>query len=159
MMVPTTGVAWDMISLTTDIQRSYNAPKYSHVKKQSASGLLKKEKNGHHIVKESHQACSLNPHVDRSITQATNAISLLEHAIARILLIRFDQDIACLFSTRLYSIALVHLPTLIMHCVTLGGPGWLAFNHDSDEIKDYFRAAISMDMHQAGERVATKSVL
>lgn len=134
-------------------------PKYSHVKKRSASGLLKKEKNGHHIVKESHHARSLNPHVDRSITQATSAVSLLERAIARILLVRFDQDIARLFSTRLYSIALVHLPTLVMRCVTLGGPGWLAFNHDSDEIKDYFRAAISMDMRQAGERVATKSVL
>ncbi|KAF8149024.1 hypothetical protein B0H34DRAFT_734533 [Crassisporium funariophilum] len=119
--------------------------KYSHVKKRSASGLLKKEKNspnGHHIIKETH-----------------HSLSLLERAIARILLIRYEQDIARLFSTRLYSIALVHLPTLVMRCVTLGGPGWLAFNHDSDEIKDFFRAAISMDMRQAGERVATKSVL
>ena len=136
--------------------------KYSHVKKRSASGLLKKEKNspnGHHIVKDTHHARSLNPHIDKSITQAMSAVSHLERAIARILLIRYDQDIARLFSTRLYSIALIHLPTLVMRCVTLGGPGWLAFNHDSDEIKDFFRAAISMDMRQAGERVATKSVL
>ena len=137
--------------------------KYSHVKKRSASGLLKKEKNspnGHHIVKDTyHAARSLNPHMDKSITQAMSAVSLLERAIARMLLIRYDQDIARLFSTRLYSIALVHLPTLVMRCVTLGGPGWIAFNHDSEEIKDFFRAAISMDMRQAGERVATKSVL
>src|SRR5437016_8218965 len=107
-------------------------PKYSHVKKRSASGLLKKEKNsprGHHIVKEPHHARSLNPHIDRSITQAMSAVSLLERAIARILLLRYDQDIARLFSTRLYNIALLHLPTLVMRCVTLGGPGWLAFNH------------------------------
>ncbi|KAF8963130.1 hypothetical protein BDZ97DRAFT_1661948 [Flammula alnicola] len=136
--------------------------KYSHVKKRSASGLLKKEKNspnGHHIIKETHHTRALNPHIDRSITQAMSAVSQLERAIARVLLIRYEQDIARLYSTRLYSIALVHLPTLVMRCVTLGGPGWLAFNHDSDEIKDFFRAAISMDMRQAGERVATKSVL
>jgi hypothetical protein len=87
------------------------------------------------------------------------AVSQLERAIARILLIRYEQDIARLFSTRLYSIALVHLPTFVMRCVSLGGPSWVAFNADGDEIKDFFRAAISMDMRQAGERVATKSVL
>ncbi|KAH9481839.1 RNA polymerase II-associated protein 3 [Psilocybe cubensis] len=136
--------------------------KYSHVKKRSASGLLKKEKNspnGHHIIKDTHHSRTPNPHTDRAITQAMSAVSQLERAIARILLIRYEQDIARLFSTRLYSIALVHLPTLVMRCVTLGGPGWLAFNHDSEDIKDFFRAAISMDMRQAGERVATKSVL
>jgi hypothetical protein len=136
--------------------------KYSHVKKRSASGLLKKEKNspnGHHIVKHTHHARTLNPHIDKSITQAMSAVTQLERAIARMLLIRYDQDIARLFSTRLYSIALVHLPTLVMRCATLGGPGWLAFNYDSEEIKNFFRAAIGMDMRQAGERVATKSVL
>ena len=35
----------------------------------------------------------------------------------------------------------------------------MAVNADSDEIKDFFRAAIGMDLRQAGERVATKSVL
>ena len=136
--------------------------KYSHVKKRSASGLLKKEKNspnGHHIIKDIHQPRAPNPHVDRNITQALSAVSQLERTISRILLLRYEQDIARLYSTRLYSIALVHLPTLVMRCVTLGGPGWLAYNHDSEEIKDFFRAAISMDMRQAGERVATKSVL
>ncbi|KII84376.1 hypothetical protein PLICRDRAFT_46283 [Plicaturopsis crispa FD-325 SS-3] len=136
--------------------------KYSHVKKRSASGLLKKSStNGHiHTVKDSptHRG-TLNPHVDRSITQAMTAVSQLERAIARILLLRYEQDIARLFSTRLFSVALVHLPTFVMRCVTVGGPSWVAQNADCDEIKDFFRAAIGMDMRQAGERVATKSVL
>lgn len=88
-----------------------------------------------------------------------SAVSQLERAIARILLIRYEHDIARLFSTRLYSVALVHLPTFVMRCISLGGPSWLVYNHDSEEIKDFFRAAMSMDMRQAGERVATKSVL
>ncbi|KAJ7199005.1 hypothetical protein GGX14DRAFT_664701 [Mycena pura] len=126
--------------------------KYSHIKKRSAAGALKKSPNGK-------QARTPDPHVDRGISQAMTAVSQLERAIARILLIRYEQDIARLFSTRLYSIALVHLPTFVMRCVALGGPGWVAHNADADEIKDFFRAAISMDMRQAGERVATKSVL
>jgi hypothetical protein len=127
--------------------------KYSHVKKRSASGLLKKGSTKHG------RSFNLNPHIDRSISQAMNAVSQLERAIARLLLLRYEQDIARLFSTRLYTVALVHLPTLVMRCVTLAGPGWLVHNHDSEEIKDFFRAAISMDLRQAGERVATKSVL
>ncbi|KAJ7471036.1 hypothetical protein FB451DRAFT_325207 [Mycena latifolia] len=128
--------------------------KYSHIKKRSAAGALKKSPG-----KNSHQSRSPNPHVDRGISQAMTAVSQLERAIARILLLRYEQDIARLFSTRLYSIALVHLPTFVMRCVALAGPGWVAHNADADEIKDFFRAAISMDMRQAGERVATKSVL
>ncbi|KAJ7149850.1 hypothetical protein C8R43DRAFT_1006848 [Mycena crocata] len=121
--------------------------KYSHIKKRSAA------------VKGSHQSRAANPHTDRGISQTMSAVSQLERAIARILLIRYEQDIARLFSTRLYTIALVHLPTFVMRCVALAGPGWVAHNADADEIKDFFRAAISMDMRQAGERVATKSVL
>ncbi|KAJ6567496.1 hypothetical protein B0H10DRAFT_2111402 [Mycena sp. CBHHK59/15] len=124
--------------------------KYSHVKKRSA----KKPPPG----KTSHKS-SPNPHADHGISQAMTAVSQLERAIARILLLRYEQDIARLFSTRLYSIALVHLPTFVMRCVSLAGPGWVAHNADADEIKDFFRAAIGMDMRQAGERVATKSVL
>lgn len=132
--------------------------KYSHVKRQrsAAPGALKKTPNG---KSSSHQARSPNPHADRGISQAMTAVSQLERAIARILLLRYEQDIARLFSTRLYSIALVHLPTFVMRCAALAGPGWVAHNADADEIKDFFRAAISMDMRQAGERVATKSVL
>lgn len=88
-----------------------------------------------------------------------SAVTKLERAIAQILLIRYEQDIARLFSARLYSIALIHLPTLMMRCAMAAGPGWVAHNADCDEIKDFFRAVISMDMRQAGERVATKSVL
>ncbi|KAJ7650913.1 hypothetical protein FB45DRAFT_730401 [Roridomyces roridus] len=121
--------------------------KYSHVKKRAA-----KKSPG----KAAHKP---DPHVDRSISQAMTAVSQLERAIARILLIRYEQDIARLFSTRLYTVALTHLPTFVMRCVALAGPGWVAHNSDADEIKDFFRSAISMDMRQAGERVATKSVL
>ncbi|KAF7335449.1 Outer envelope protein 64, chloroplastic [Mycena venus] len=132
--------------------------KYSHVKKRSAAGALKKSPSG---KSSSHQAArsAPNPHTDRGISQAMTAVSQLERAIARLLLLRYEHDIARLFSTRLYSIALVHLPTFVMRCVALAGPGWVAHNADADEIKDFFRAAISMDMRQAGERVATKSVL
>jgi len=131
--------------------------KYSHVKKRSASGLLKKATaNGQN--KDVHHR-STNPLIDRSISQAMTAVSQLEQAIARILLIRYEQDIARLFSTHMYAVSLIHLPTFILRCVSLGGPSWLAYNADCDEIKDFFRSIISMDMRQAGERVATKSVL
>ncbi|KDQ58995.1 hypothetical protein JAAARDRAFT_649876 [Jaapia argillacea MUCL 33604] len=145
--------------------------KYSHVKKRSASGPQKKSSamNGggnnansgggghHHHHSKDHR--NPDPHLDRSISQAMTAVSQLERAIARILLIRYEQDIARLFSTHLYSVALVHLPTFVMRCLSVGGPGWVAANSDCDDIKDFFRACIGMDLRQAGERVATKSVL
>lgn len=147
--------------------------KYSHVKKRSVTGLRKKSnasdqsKDGprqdklhsNDTPRHGHRSPVANPHLDRSITQAMSAVSQLERAIARILLIRYEQDIARLFSTHLYSIALVHLPTFMMRCLSVCGPSWPAYNSDCEEIKDFFRAAISMDMRQAGERVATKSVL
>ncbi|KAL0948651.1 hypothetical protein HGRIS_010455 [Hohenbuehelia grisea] len=139
--------------------------KYSHVKKRSASGLLKKAGQSPSTSpspKKSRSPAAIpvpSPHADRGISQAMTAVSQLERAIAKILLLRFEQDIARLYSTRLYSIALIHLPTLIMRCVALSGPSWPAFNADCEELKDLFRTAISMDMRQAGERVATKSVL
>jgi RNA polymerase II-associated protein 3 len=134
--------------------------KYSHVKKRSASGLLKKGSSNVYVKDiPQHATRSPNPYIDKTISRAMSAVSQLERAIARILLLRYQQDIARLFSTRLYTVALVHLPTFAMRCIALGGPGWLVHNHDSDEIKDFFRAAMTMDMRQAGERVATKSVL
>lgn len=169
-----------------DLVQQHSMPaKYSHVKKRSASGLLKKSgqgtpyavkdsppthnhgQHGHgHTFTHGHGHHKLNPLIDRSISQAMTAvaqlepaISELERAIARILLIRYEHDIARLFSTRLYSLSLVQLPTFVMRCLSLGGPSWLAWNYNCDEIKDFFRALISMDMRQAGERVATKSVL
>ncbi|TFK61689.1 hypothetical protein BDN72DRAFT_431499 [Pluteus cervinus] len=138
--------------------------KYSHVKKrQQPQGSKKQQQNqpGHHHKDGhgNHKRYPANPLVDKSINQAMTAVSQLERAIARLILLRYEQDIARLYSTRLYSIALVHLPTFVLRCISLGGAGWLAWSHDSEEVKDFFRAAITMDMRQAGERVATKSVL
>ena len=138
--------------------------KYSHAKKRlnAGQGQLRKASNGKTAgvsTVHGHSHRNPNPHLDRSITQAMSAVSELEHAIARILLLRYEQDIARLYSTRLHSVALIYLPKLILDCIDLTSPGWIAANADCDEIKDYFRSAIAMDMRQAGERVATKSVL
>ena len=46
-----------------------------------------------------------------------------------------------------------------MRCITVGGPGWVAHNADCEDIKDFFRSVVSMELRQSGERVATKSVL
>ncbi|KAK7678534.1 hypothetical protein QCA50_018406 [Cerrena zonata] len=127
--------------------------KYSHTKKRPP-GSAKKTSSTH---SKDHRRPNL--HVDRNITQAMSAVSKLERTIAEVLLIRFEQDIARLFSTHLYCVALLHLPTFVMRCITVGGPGWIAANADCDEIKDFFRSIIGMDLRQAGERVATKSVL
>lgn len=54
---------------------------------------------------------------------------------------------------------MLYLPKLMLDCIDLTSPGWVAANADCDEIKDFFRGAIAMDLRQAGERVATKSVL
>ena len=86
-------------------------------------------------------------------------VAQLERAIAQMLLIRFEQDIARLFSTHIYWVASLQLPTFMTRCLTVAGPGWVAINADSDQIKDFFRGAIAMDLRQAGDRVATKSVL
>ncbi|KAI0064949.1 hypothetical protein BV25DRAFT_1799656 [Artomyces pyxidatus] len=140
--------------------------KYSHVKKRAASGSARRTGSAPQPRPHSHDRAhphkdhrNPDPLVDRSLTQAVSAVSQLERCIARILLLRYEQDIARLFSTHLYSVSIVHLPTLMMRCIALGGPGWVAHNADCDEIKDFFRAAIGMDLRQAGERVATKSVL
>lgn len=101
-----------------------------------------------------------SPHVDRTISQAISAVSELERAISRILLLRYEHDIARLYSTRLHKIALIFLPSLILDCtIASSSPAWAAVNADCDEVKDFFRGAIAMDLRQAGERVATKSVL
>lgn len=46
-----------------------------------------------------------------------------------------------------------------MEVVSLTGPGWVAANAAKEDLKSYFRGPISMELRQAGERVATKSVL
>ncbi|KAF7324664.1 hypothetical protein MKEN_00507900 [Mycena kentingensis (nom. inval.)] len=128
-------------------------PKYSDVKKQRGAPPSPLRKSPNRKNKHGSQ------HVDRPVAPTVSTSTKLERAIARIILLRYEQDIARLFSTRLYCISLVHLPTFVMRCAALAGPGWVAQNADADEIKDFFRAAITMDMRQAGERVATKSVL
>ncbi|CCM04222.1 uncharacterized protein FIBRA_06389 [Fibroporia radiculosa] len=143
--------------------------KYSHVKKRASAQQRKSNSTNHtshshlHFRHPPNDHRNPNPHLDRQIgktvTEAMTAVSQLERAIARILLKRFEQDIARLYSTHLYFIALYQLPTFIMRCTVIGGPGWVAYNADCDEIKDFFRSVISMDLRQAGERVATKSVL
>lgn len=101
----------------------------------------------------------LSAPLDTGVAKTMTSIAQLERCIARILLLRYQQDIARLFSTRIHNISLEYLPKLIHHCVALTGPGWVANNADSEEIKDFFRAALAMDLRQSGERVATKSVL
>ncbi|KAH0578218.1 hypothetical protein H2248_003999 [Termitomyces sp. 'cryptogamus'] len=148
--------------MTTSSVLSNMPAKYSHIKKRTASGL--RRKNGTVVPAKDAQVPHRDhhgrpsPHTDRSISRAISAVAQLEQCIARLLLLRYEQDIARLYSTRLYNVALIHLPTLVMRCIALGGPGWLVHNSDSADIKDFFRAAIGMDMRQAGERVATKSV-
>jgi hypothetical protein len=132
------------------------APKYSHVRKRgSAPPTTTSSKKP--ATKQDNKKPS--PHTDKNITQAMTAVAQLERAISRILLIRYEQDMARLFSTHLYCVALCHLPSLVMRCTGLGGPGWVAANADGEEIKEFFRSVIAMDLREAGERVATKSVL
>ncbi|EJD06560.1 uncharacterized protein FOMMEDRAFT_131472 [Fomitiporia mediterranea MF3/22] len=143
--------------------------KYSHAKKRlNARDPARKNgsassnnKNGSMFHGHAHR--NPNPHLERSISQTMNAtitaVSELERAISRILLLRYEHDICRLYSTRLHNIALIYVPKLVLDCIDLTSPGWVAANADCDEIKDFFRGAIAMDLRQAGERVATKSVL
>jgi hypothetical protein len=140
--------------------------KYSHVKKRPTGSKKKAAtttssniNGGKDNGKDPHNHKRLPTHIDRGISNAMTAVSQLERAIARIFLVRFEQDIARLFSTHLYCVALIHLPTFVMRCITVGGPGWVAHNAECEEIKDFFRSIVSMELRQAGERVATKSVL
>jgi RNA polymerase II-associated protein 3 len=139
--------------------------KYSHVKKRPAQvrGSLQPQQpqqpqQQHHQHRDTHRNHQ-DPLVDQGISQAMSIVSDLERCIARMLLLRFEQDIARLFSTRLHNVSLKHLPSLVLRCIAHTGPGWVAFNVDCEDIKDFFRAAISMDLRQTGERIATKSVL
>ncbi|KAI5122280.1 hypothetical protein M0805_002360 [Coniferiporia weirii] len=135
--------------------------KYSHAKKRLNSQPTRKStgKGGTQAPLHGHAHRNPNPHLDRTITQTMTAVSELERCISAILLLRYEHDIARLYSTRLHNVALIYLPKLMLDCIDLTSPGWVAANAECDEIKDFFRGAIAMDMRQAGERVATKSVL
>jgi hypothetical protein len=163
-------------------------PKYSHVKKRSAAGLLKpgastptnliretydpNNPHGHQQLYQQHiqlnnnhfpilgiQPNSILPKIDKELSQAMAAVAHLERAIARTLLLRYEYDIARLYSTRVHVISITQIPILVARLTELCGPGWVAHNSENEEIKDFFRAIIGMDMREAGERVATKSVL
>ncbi|KAL1734771.1 hypothetical protein EV714DRAFT_268492 [Schizophyllum commune] len=131
--------------------------KYAHVKKRAASGLPRKPAAAKGDARKKSKALAPSP--QRNPSLPLSPTTKLERAIARMLLLRYEHDIARLFSTRLFSVSLIHLPTFIMRCIALGGPGWIAHNADTEDVKDFLRAVIGMDMRQAGERVATKSVL
>ena len=128
-------------------------PKYSHVKKRPPKKATNKDSATHAHHPHDHP----NPHADQSLAQPS--VAHLERVISRIILLRYEQDIARLFSTHLYYVSVLHIPTFVLRCITVGGPSWVAANADCDEIKDFFRGAIAMDFRQAGDRVATKSVL
>jgi RNA polymerase II-associated protein 3 len=131
--------------------------KYSHVKKKPA----KKSVNGNGTLPTTPQKDSRQPNTmkDHRIKRPLSPAAQLERSIAQMLLIRFEQDISRLFSTHLYNIALLQIPTFMARCLMIAGPGWIAANAESEEIKDFFRGTIAMDLRQAGDRVATKSVL
>jgi hypothetical protein len=59
-----------------------------------------------------------------------------ENTISRILLHRFEYDIARLFSTHIHRIAESQLPRLIMSVLQIASPGWIALNAASEEVKD-----------------------
>jgi hypothetical protein len=60
----------------------------------------------------------------------------LEGTISRILLHRFEYDIARLFSTHIHRLAESQLPRLIMSVLQIAPPGWIALNANSEEVKD-----------------------
>ncbi|KZW03641.1 hypothetical protein EXIGLDRAFT_600482 [Exidia glandulosa HHB12029] len=93
------------------------------------------------------------------LSSALFSVPKLERTISGILLRRFELDIARLFSTHVYRLCERELPRLLQHFIVLGSPGWAARNARSDDVRDFFRATLAMDLRQAGERVATKSVL
>ncbi|EJD49830.1 hypothetical protein AURDEDRAFT_112568 [Auricularia subglabra TFB-10046 SS5] len=94
-----------------------------------------------------------------SVPPVLCTVPKLERTIAGILLRRFELDIARLFSTHIHRLCERELPRLLQHLILLGSAGWAARNAGSDDIRDFFRSVIAMDLRQAGERVATKSVL
>jgi len=105
------------------------------------------------------RALQPDPTLDQGLRQTMSSIAVLERTIARILLLRFQQDIARLYSARLYNVSQVYIPALMRKVLAVAGPGWFLANEDNEEIRDLFRGAIAMDLRQAGERTATKSIL
>jgi hypothetical protein len=65
------------------------------------------------------------------VAQMINSIAHLPQCIARTLLLRYQQDVTRLYSTRLHNVALGYLQKLVQQCTALTGPGWIANNVDS----------------------------
>jgi RNA polymerase II-associated protein 3 len=124
-------------------------PKYSHVKKRPPLKAKKATpQNGKPIIVIGHT-------LDPFASPATR----LQLAISRVLLVRYEQDIARLYSTHLFTTALSHLPALVLRCADVAGPGWIAAHAGGEEVKRFLRTIIAMELRESGERVATKSVL
>ncbi|KAF8340492.1 uncharacterized protein EI90DRAFT_3035761 [Cantharellus anzutake] len=117
-------------------------------------------KKKRHTKKRVKEDVSESPHLRHPKPKTGPEAELaLERTISRILLHRFEYDIARLFSTHIHCVALTELPRLIQSALIIATPGWIALNANSDDVKDFFRGALALDLRQAGERVATKSVL
>ncbi|KAG8927400.1 hypothetical protein FRC02_008238 [Tulasnella sp. 418] len=69
------------------------------------------------------------------------------------------MDICRLFSAHLHNVCDRILPSILLDSVILASPAWMALNATDPDLKQFFRTAIAMDLRQAGDRVATKSVL
>lgn len=83
----------------------------------------------------------------------------LERTLSRILLLRYHQDVARLYSRHLVRVCEDILPLFMLDIITLSGPGWFAANARDEEVKNFLRGALAMDLRQAGERVGNKSLI
>ncbi|EJU04798.1 hypothetical protein DACRYDRAFT_104671 [Dacryopinax primogenitus] len=99
---------------------------------------------------------SFPPSIPRSPTTSTPE---LEALIAHMLLLRYEQDIARLFSVHVDAIARRLLPKILERLtLTAAGPGWCAVHARDEGVRDFFRGVLAMDLRQAGERVAPRSL-
>ncbi|KZO90688.1 hypothetical protein CALVIDRAFT_547478 [Calocera viscosa TUFC12733] len=112
----------------------------------------KKRRSG----KRAQPVWALPPSVPRSPTTSTPE---LEALIAHMLLLRYEQDIARLFSVHVDNVARKYLPKIMERMtLTAGSPGWCALHAGDEAVKDFFRGVVAMDLRQAGERVAPRSL-
>lgn len=72
-----------------------------------------------------------------------------ERTISRILLHRFEYDVARLFSTHIHRVAESHLPRLIMSALQIAPPGWVALNANTEEVKDCELPTYNMQAYNA----------
>lgn len=78
----------------------------------------------------------------------------IDRLLSRIFFLRFYEDAARLYSTRLTLIAKERLPYLIQNIIAAGGgPGWACINAASDEIREFFRLQIQVDFRELEDRV------